>query len=248
MAFKRKFRSKKRTFKKRSFKKRFTRKPRTKRVTKKGNIATSTETIDLGTFTAVTDSGATAANFAYVTPSDFDRSSLVAVNYRFYRVTKVTYDYMPEANLYQAGAPTVPMVPRFISVMCRDANFNGGTSAAAGTLGDLEQMGGKFRQFTKPIKISYTPNIVLTTGAIAGATGLPQAGMYITRKKMPWLSTVTEGTASPVNSGLNWDHFGHQWAIVCDSFTSGQIMGRLKVTAHFEFKLPLANDTIVAKP
>nr|WAE42400.1 MAG: capsid protein [Cressdnaviricota sp.] len=235
-------RAPKRSYKKRSFKKakRTWKKKSGPFRSKKSNIATSTETIDLGTQTAVTDTATTAATLNTTYLANYPRSALVAANYRFYRIAKVTYDYMPEANTYQAGLPTVSMIPRFISVMCRDGNYNGASSSSAGTVADLQEMGGKFRQFTKPIKISYAPNVCLFLNFI-DSTGGSTPGGYITRKKSPWLSTLAESTASSApNDGINAVHFGHQVAVVCDSFVSGQIAYHLKVTAHFEYKLPLA--------
>jgi len=243
MAFKRfkKF-SKKRWGKKRAFKK--VRKTFSKKArSQKSNIATSTETLDLGTIPLTTDTAATAANFSSVTLKSFFRTYAVAANYRFYRITKVTYEYYPEANTYQAGLPTSEMVPRFISVMCRDGSFNGAGATAAGTINDLQEMGGKFRQFTKPIKISYAPNICLVTAALDVDGNVNTAANYVTRKKSPWLSTVPLNTGStPPGDSTQWNHYGHQWAIVSDSFASGQIAARTKVTAHFEFKLPLAGS------
>jgi len=204
----------------------------------KSNIATSTETLDLGTFNVATDTGSTACNFSQINLGQFTRSAGVALNYRFYRITKVTYDYMPEANTFQAGTGTAESIPRFISVMCRDGNFNGTTITTAGVIADLEEMGGKFRPFLKPIKISYAPNICLVVAGM-GASQVNTAS-YATRKKSPWLSTFTLESGGGPTSGGTWNHFGHQWAVVADQFGSGAVAGRLKVTAHFEFKLPLS--------
>lgn len=245
MAFKRKFKKSSKKWGKKSFKKakRTWKKKGGPFRSKKSNLATSTETLDLGTFTAVTDTGSTPATLSTVTLSQFARSSTIAYYYRFYRIAKVTYEYFPEANTFQAGLPTSEMVPRFISVMCRDGNFNGAAASTAGVLGDLQQMGGKYRQFTKPIKISYAPNICLVTRGLDVDSNVQTDTNFVTRKKSPWLSTVPLNTSiTPPSDSTQWYHYGHQWAIVCDSFASGQIAARTKVTAHFEFKLPLAGS------
>lgn len=239
-----KFKRKARKFPKRKFAKKAKKTWRKKGGFRKstGNIAATTETIDLGKFPGLTVTPTAACTLSTVSLDQFARSLIVAQNFRFYRITKVTYEYMPEANMFQAGTALVPTLPYMTSVMCRDGNFNGTGYTAAGVYSDLLEMGAKPQRFNKVKRISYVPNICLaTSGLTADGASTGSAVQYVTRKKMPWLSTVQESTGAPSpTAGSSWKHFGHQWFLGADVTDIGQVLYNLKVTAHFQFKQPLA--------
>lgn len=249
MAFKRSH--KKRSFKKRSFKKRHVvkRAKKSLRTRPKNQFAQITETgntpleYTLGLLSANTNlcsvslSDAAINNGTTTAYSAFTRIPLVAANFRFYRVTKVSWRYEAPYNVYGNTATTVSpqgTLPQFLWRMNRDADWNG--SASKGI--DLLEQGAKPIPFTRSKTIAYAPNVCLSTQQLS-VGGAATAGELVTRKKGPWLSTESLLPASGPDPGYTWNHFGHEFTVYQD--TAGAVSKlQLYCTMTVQFKQPLA--------
>lgn len=210
------------------------------------NVAVVTETLDYEDKIAMkTQVHGSSAELHTVALNEFERCTSVSVNFRFFRIAKVTYEYQAEANTFQADVGTASTIPYMYHAMCRDGSYNGTASTTAGTLGDLLDMGAKPIPFTKMKKISYVPNVCLNTGMLA-SNGSLSSSSFVTRKKSPWLSTGINGTGTPPVSGAVIPHFGHQMGVYADSFQSGALAYSCRVTIEVHFKGPVGLGTISA--
>ena len=83
--------------------------------------------------------------------SQFERARTLAVNFRWYKPTYVTWTIEPQFNTYQSGAAAAT-VPYLYTVMNRtqDSSFLG--------LSDLLTQGAKPRKLIGQSKVSYKPN------------------------------------------------------------------------------------------
>jgi len=213
------------------------------------NYATITETRAEGTI---------SANLPYgqsVSIGMFPRALAMARLFKYYRLSKVVYDYNPDANTYQAGPnATSETIPFMYYTMNRDGALNATTSLA-----QLQADGARAIKFTKKIVIAYKPNL-------AQACQLLQIGgnptTYYNGNNTPvydkWISSVglqngannfggqiepmpsSAGAASVVNVINTVPYYGHSFFIEQDvSPTGSAVVGFITITCQWEFKEPV---------
>lgn len=95
----------------------------------------------------------------------FPRASSVALNYKWFRLAKVEYEYRPKYNVFQEGSSAAgPSIPWLWTSRAREAPATAvdpmlGTSA----LPVFEEVGAVMRRFNRKITIRYKPNTLSAT-------------------------------------------------------------------------------------
>jgi len=197
--------------------------------------------------------------------NQFPRAQALAPYFKWYKATKVTYQYHPLYNTFQEQATPSPTVPYFYSVMNR-------TQTAKGlTLNDFQAHGAKPTKFVKKITKSYKPNWcsagLLTGAPISGSPQGAQYGMYNNglQAEYDWLMSpeipptgffgnngqnsiplaadnqslngMTQALMQPINTNQTV-YNGHQTFIEQDGAPSGSVICKITVTVHWAFKDP----------
>lgn len=183
----------------------------------------------------------------------FQRALTVASQYKFYRCSRVEYEYLPSYNTFQDGSGTT--VPYLYHVMNRS-----GEQLPAGAIDNayLQRMGATPMKLTKSIKKSYKPNTLVGTASthsvVAGTnpTGIPGGDIRwtFTPKYDEWQSTeflqaTPNGVISPGGPPLNpagfapATYYGHYIYIKQDKDAVAEDpVCDLLVKVHWEFKDP----------
>jgi len=189
----------------------------------------------------------------------FQRAITVASQYRFYRCSRVEYQYIPSYNTFQDGSGTT--VPYLYHVMNRSGEElpNAPIDNAY-----LQRMGATPVKMTKTIVKSYKPNTLVGTAAthdiVPGTNpgGIPGGNIRwtFTPKYDEWQSTeflqpTPNGVESPGGIPLNpagfgpSSYYGHYFYIKQDKDAVAEDpVGDLMVKVHWQFKDPRSmNDT-----
>jgi len=210
------------------------------------------------------------ANQAYITTTSiasFPRALAVARCFKFYRLKSVVYDYVPDANTYQAGGTNTETVPYMYYMMNRD-----GSDQSSINLLKMQNAGARPIKFTKKIVIAYKPNLIKANQLIVslGPAGAPATSLYNgnnTPVYDEWISTMglqhggpnnwagdsadiptaAQGnTANPLVLPDNVNvlpYYGHsvffQQQVVPDGASA---VGYLSMTCIWEFKEPVLYD------
>lgn len=188
----------------------------------------------------------------------FPRALLMARLFKFYRCTKIVYDYVPLSNTYQdAATGQNPTIPYFYYNMNRD-----GAAGGDNTLAQFLADGVRPIKFTKKIVIAYKPNLSQVINVADG--GSPTSNTYtlgLTPVYDKWLSTDGlqdvgfVGSTEPVaaqsiapnvvlQSIAAPPYYGHNFFIVQDDTGTGTTVGRTSVTCVWEFKEPVLNPRL----
>lgn len=217
------------------------------------NYATITETREEGDVTANVAYGAS------ISISGFPRALAMARLFKFYRLSKVVYDYNPDANTYQAGNNTTQeTIPFMHYQMNRDGSNQSGL-----TLAQLQAAGTRPIKFTKKIVIAYKPNLVQACQLVVH-TGTPNT--YFNGNNIPiydkWISTIGlqngansfGGTVESMPSTVGITQFPNQINVVpyhghtyffdqSVSPAGAATVGYLTITCQWEFKEPVLYTT-----
>jgi len=193
----------------------------------RANYASGTETLG-----SHIDIPATPDEPAFInnSMSEFERAALIIDNYRFYRITYISYTYEALYDQFNeksatAGTYTGNQLPQVYFLMCRDATDTYATSAA------METAGVRPRKFDRNLTFKYKPNTL-------GATNIFNTGTAGYNGILPKISfndwIPTQNTAGNANN-LNALYNGH-----LISFTNIPTATRIfyKVTIHWEAKEP----------
>jgi len=176
---------------------------------------------------------------------NFDRATIVASQYEFYRCTKVEYMWTALYNTFQdaSGQATIPYL---VWSMNRNGEDYGGVFDKR----MLERRGAIPQKFVGVKNVSYVPNTlqgtIATHGLIPGEV-MSQAFTY-TPKKMEWFSSEVLKTSSGAPTGPNEFtvappmYYGLLFIIdeLSGNFTAP--IGRLTIKCHWEFKQSRALD------
>lgn len=184
------------------------------------------------------------ANNAYINTiqiQNFPRAMSLLSSFRFYRLAKVEFQYIPTWNTFQEATGSAT-VPEFVMAMNRV-----GDSYASG-YNQLCQQGAKPVKFLKTINISYKPNLVqslqtsqnsVSTGAIYNMGIRPVYDKWInTQNQM----TLVKPDPNPDNQQfltvLNYPtYYGHDFFIQQDSTITADLpVAHCTVTCFWEFK------------
>jgi hypothetical protein len=254
----------------RSFKKRVSMKRgrTTRRVGRKRpvNMAHVTETLDLGEIPVNTlmnhfvagRNASLAVNLTAPGPiilTDFERFNSHAQQYRYFRINKVTYRYIPNANLYTSGAAsTTNAMPIRYTHIDRSGLF------AYQSLADMQDAGIKGHPWTKVFAMTYKPSGIRpgatfltegSSGQVGIGTVLSPAGTAPGLSDLQWEPDfskwyVTQNQAKN-NQFPNVGLYGHQMYFNMDATpVVGTHWGRWEVTINASFKEPSVTgaDTI----
>jgi len=110
--------------------------------------------------------------------SQFARASSIAPFFRWYKATKVTYQYEPLYNTFQEGGGPSVSAPYFYSLMNRTQDSH------VTTLNDIQACGAKPIKLTRMLTKSYRPNWcspgLITYGTAVATQGVSPAmvGLY----------------------------------------------------------------------
>jgi len=103
----------------------------------------------------------------------------------------------------------------------------------------LITQGANPRAFTKNIEITYKPNTLAQIGLQDNNISSPAQGGEIRFNR--WVGSLLQTTTSPfANPTLNTDveFYGMAWILRQPTHFTNNVMGYLKITAHWEFKQP----------
>lgn len=201
--------------------------------------------------------GSSQGNSAGINPDRFERATILASQFKFYRATRVEYTYQPLFNTYQAGSGA--SVPYLYQVMNRSGEQQP-TAAGAPTLSrfQLQRMGATPEKLIKTLFKSYKPNTLVGTAsshnlATGGSLGKTSAfiNWSFTPKYDEWLSTEILKGSYPLASGspnINAaivqppNYYGH-WFYIHQDDVNGEVpVCDILVKVHFEFKDPRSLD------
>lgn len=201
------------------------------------------------------------------TLAQFARASSLAPFFRWYRATKVSYQYEPLYNTFQEGTGPSVSAPYIYFLMNRTQDNH------ITTLNDIQACGARPTKLTKIIVKSYRPNWcspgLVTFGQAPQTQGAPivQVGMYNNGLKAEygWLQSpnsvdvagtgvqITPSVASdqavpggssppvPIMSANNTNQVmynGHDVFIDQQNSPQATVVCRLTCTVHWEFKDP----------
>jgi len=160
---------KKRAFKgkgKRTFKRRFT-----KRKGGGANFATCLEKIEFDE--TQVDFNETSFRTITLSPQNFPRAATIALNYRYYKLAWVKYEYLPWGNMFQGAATALPQVPFLYTKRATVKPLDAVDPVIIGatSLAPLESLGARKQQLTRTVVVQYAPNNMLQ-GTVAGSTGV----------------------------------------------------------------------------
>jgi len=188
----------------------------------------------------------------------FMRAIILASQYKFYRCSKVEYEWLPAYNTFQDGNGT--SVPYLYCVMNRN-----GEELPVGPYDNamLQRMGSSPIKMTKAITKAYKPNTLVGTASqhdivpATNPTGIPGGNIKwtFTPKYDEWQSTeFLQATPEQASAGGNTmasagfgpaTYYGHWFYIKqdADAVPSAEVADLL-VKVHWEFKEPRSlNDT-----
>jgi len=179
----------------------------------------------------------------------FQRATILASQYRFFRCSRVEYIYQPLFNTYQAGAGA--SVPYLYQVMNRNGEQQPTTPL---TRLQLQRMGATPIKLTKQIVKSYKPNTLVGTASthnlIAG-DGLGKTQMAVkwsfTPKYDEWLSsellkTTYIAPTTPLVIGGPANYYGHWFYVQQDDPNELVPVCDILVKTFWEFKDPSSKD------
>lgn len=198
-----------------------------------------------------------AEGFAGPQVDRFKRATILASQYKFYRATRVEYQYTPLFSTYQAGAGA--SVPYLYQVMNRNGEQQPTNVSGVATLSRqlLQRMGATPTKLTKQIVKSYKPNTLVGTASQhrlsnGGSLGKTEAfiSWNFTPKYDEWISTEALKTSYPIMQGTGADsaimsppnYYGHWWYIQQDDPNELVPVCDVLVKIHFEFKDPRSLD------
>lgn len=175
------------------------RRPRNRRFKRSGGskpqVAHITETIEFVDF---------APNTMYLNAfnlAQFHRAQQLAKHFRYYKPTRVVWNYEPLYNTFQedpSAATSNPGVPYMYTTMNRTQNNH------VGTLVDVQAMGATPRKLTGKVTMSYKPNWCSSGLLIQGQTNNSIVGLRSMGQKAEWgwlqcpvTASVTDGSFGP---------------------------------------------------
>lgn len=185
----------------------------------------------------------------------FQRATILASQYKFYRCSKVEYEYLPSYNTFQDGQGTT--VPYLFQVMNRNGEE---LPAAPYDNAMFQRMGATPLKLTKKLMKSYKPNTLVGTAAThdiraGGSQSNATINWTFTPQYDTWQSTEVlelddqgnSGGGTPLNSaGLApATYYGHWFYVKQDlDRTAEDPVCDVLVKVHWEFKGPRSlNDT-----
>lgn len=183
----------------------------------------------------------------------FQRATILASQYKFYRCSRVEYEYLPSYNTFQDGSGTT--VPYLFQVMNRNGEE---LPAAPYDNAMFQRMGASPVKMTKTITKAYKPNTLVGTVSskdivpATNPTGIPGGNINwtFTPKYDEWQSTeflqsTPSGVESPGGVPLNpagfgpSTYYGHWFYIKQDKDAVAEDpVADLLVRVHWEFKEP----------
>ena len=192
--------------------------------------------------------------------AQFQRASLLAPNFKYYKPTKVTWQLEPLYNTFQEGGGGGPAYskPYLFQVMNRTQDVGNFYS-----LVDLREMGAKPVAFTKTQSMSYSPNWVKT-----GLTSVLATGGNINSIQTSGNTPCYDWTACPdvtsfnradiptiISPDLNLPYvtagtrtntvlYGGHYLWIEQTVLGTQKMARLTCTVHWAFKNPNVQHTV----
>jgi len=203
--------------------------------------------------------GVIQANQSYINDFNirsFPRAMSLTGSFRFYRLKKVVFTYVPTYNTFQDGVGA-SSVPHMVWAMNRV-----GDSYVAG-YNQLLQQGSIPQKFVNQKTISYKPNLTQTlqvTQAIGSTASLYNMGVTPVYNK--WINTQTN-PFKQVNPDPNPDgqqhlitlnyptYYGHDVFFQQDFTDSAPDVAHFTVTCYWEFKDPIwdnVSDTPAVLP
>lgn len=178
------------------------------------------------------DTSGTIYKLDSVALSNFDRMSIIASAYQFFRITKIEMRWKPYADTYAPnnGIASIPYLYWLIDK---------GNNVEVNSFNALRDAGAKPIRFDeRTVGMSYKPSVHLLTADVSGSTIFPTYGL---NKVSPWLST----NQFAGQGGTTWkpnetEHYGVLYGVQIDSGSgvNNQLFGT-EITVHFQFKKPL---------
>lgn len=174
--------------------------------------------------------------YANISLAAFDRATVVARGYQFYRISKVKMVFKPRYDTWGAQL-ACGSVPYLYYLLDKGYNANSNNMSSFNALRDTGAVSRRFDD--KSISVTWTPTVAIGVGDIQGNTNSQQ---YSLIRKAPWMNT----NANSANATQPWkasgiDHRGIVFGVEQDVIQGGGAQYQYDVTleAHFEFKDPL---------
>lgn len=172
-------------------------------------------------------------------PTVFERASAVALNYRFYRLKKVTYIYIPKYNIFPSGLVDSPSMPQLWTLRAKYAPATGvDPLEGTGALPFLEDCGARSRMFSKKLTVSYTPNLFVPL--LVDPTN-PSAPITSKPAYNTWVPTqLPNSPGSSANDNIpQVVYFGHYDYVQQDLTATAPDTFDLEIRLTWEFKDPM---------
>jgi hypothetical protein len=186
--------------------------------------------------------------------SQFPRAVAVSKQYRFYRCKKVEVEFVPYANVYQAGTA----FPELYCQVDRTQGLAGNSVPLPVPTKQIMMSRGVMPiKWTGIVKRSYSPSVLRNENFIQNVVGngginpvISIASMTSTPVLYKWYATQQYFVNPPINtaseilptylpSGLNY--FGMAYYIDQPLAEPSAILGTIKIKVHWEFKEPLVS-------
>jgi len=157
--------------------------------------------------------------------AQFDRLSLIASAYQYFRLTYIEYKLTPYFDTFKPGeVSTVPYLYWLI---------NKGDSLNIASFNAMRDAGAKPIRFDeKTIKVAWRPSVLQENQGVLGDIG---SGYKVS----PWLSTVQQ-SAPPAPSTVQ--HLGIYWTVSRPGILPPgfvELTYDIQITVEFQFKKPL---------
>lgn len=213
---------------------------RPRRVFKKSNVqmAHLTQTLQLGD-----DVTGTINTINNINLAQFDRATLVAQAYQFYRIKLVEIKWKPYYDTFANPDPTQPSgsVPYLYWLIDK------GDTLDPSSFNMMRDSGSKPIRFDeKTITVRWRPSVLQYS---LSSTDLTTAPSFNVSRTSPWLSTNLAAGSSPTSWTVSdLRHNGIAYGVEQNiTGTPGFAYGA-ELTVHFEFKKPLAYKGADNKP
>lgn len=176
----------------------------------------------------------------------FPRTAAVAVNYRWYRLAKMEWEYRPKYNVFQesttsTAAPSIPFIWTLRAKEMPDPPVD--PLVGTGALQNLQECSAVMRRFNRRITLRYKPNTLISSETASQATlGPTQSYTPVWNRWYPTQQPNNTPGALPLITPVIY--YGHYDYVDQDTKSPAAPLFDLFLRCTWEFKEPMLSNNI----